>query len=126
MYHEIEIKQSSITPMGTEIYLDGKRIKGVREIGYDLGLDRVATVRLEIVPERCNIHEEVADIELSVDIDSLTTAMRCILYETKLNEDFRKAIIGSASSVLIESGIDKAIAEEFGERIIERIFEGEE
>ena len=126
MYHEIEIRQSNITPMGTEIYLDGKRIKGVREIGYDLGLDRIATVRLEIVPERCNIHEELANVELSVGIDSLTTAMKCIRYEMKLNEDFRKAMIGSASSVLIESGIDRAIAEEFGERIIERILEGEE
>lgn len=119
-YHEFEIKQNTITPMGTEIYIDGERIRGVREIEYDLGLDRVAAIRLEIVPERCNIHT-IASVSLDVDIDSLHTAIKTIQYEMLLDGEFRKAVVASVASVLHEKGFGEIESYDIGAEIVNRV-----
>ena len=119
-YHEIEIRQDDIAPMGTEIYLDGNKVRGVREIEYSIGLDRVAEVRLGIVPERCNIHT-IANVCLDVDIDCLHTAIKTIQFEMLLDKDFRDAVIASTASVLIEKGFGKADSYDIGAEIVDRV-----
>lgn len=119
-YHDIEIRQDKIVPPGTKIYLDGERVKGVREISYDIGVDRAAEVRINIIPERCNIHT-IASVSLDVDVDSLHTAIKTIQFEMLLDGEFRKAVVASVASVLHEKGFGEIESYDIGAEIVNRV-----
>lgn len=85
----------TITGIGTRIFADGIEIHGVRSIDYHLGVNEISTITMEIIPERCNL-TGLSDLELTVDIDSLHTAIKCIQFEMKLNTEFRNATVASA------------------------------
>ena len=120
-YCDVKIEQGKITPMGTKVHLDNKEIHGVRAISYDIDAASTGCVELEIIPERCDI-DVLADVGITVDIDSLHTAIKCIQLELQLNDDFREATTDSIRSVLYENGIS---SDGIAEAILDRIFFGE-
>lgn len=119
--HDITICQDNITGIGTHVYIGGTEIHGVRSIDYSCSVNEVPTVDLDIIPERCNINV-LADLGLSVDIDSLTTAIKCIQFEIRLNEDFRKSLEQSIHSALLDNGI---ASETIAKRLVDQVFFGE-
>ena len=122
--HDITICQDNITGIGTHVYLGGTEIHGIRSIAYDLSMNSVAEVTLGIVPERCNVNV-LADLGLTVDIDSLTTAIKCIQFEMMLNSDFKDSVRASVLSALSEIDFTETTLSKAADMIIDRIFFGE-
>ena len=123
-FHDITICQDHITGIGTHVYLGSTEIHGIRSIAYDLSMDSVAEVTLGIVPERCNVNV-LANLGLNVDIDSLTTAIKCIQFEMQLNSDFKDSVRASVLSALSEIDFSKDTLGEAADKILERVFFGE-
>lgn len=121
-FHEFQINGTTVG-MGTLVSIDDKEIHGVRSIDYHIGVDELSTIALEIVPERCNL-TDFGDVELTVDIDSLHTAIKCIQFEMKLNEDFRDAVVASARSALADCKVENS--NEAAKAVVDRIFFGDD
>ena len=122
MFHKIKI-DGKTTQHGTKIYADDKEIRGVRSVQYNVSVNEVATVNLEVIPEKCSINDLV-DLTLSVEVKNLRTAIKCIQLEMRLNKEFRDAVIASTASALIEHDISEESVTEIAEAVVERIFEG--
>lgn len=121
MYHEVEIKQDRLTPTGTEIYIDGIKVDGVRSAKYKISAGEVPQITLEIIPKACNI-DTLNFVDLTVDVDSLHTAIECIRLELKLNEDFRERLEETVHAVLLENGIASM---ELAKRLVSQVCLGE-
>lgn len=121
MYHEVEIKQDRLTPTGTEIYIDGIKVDGVRSVKYKISADEVPQITLEIIPKACNI-DTLNSVDLTVDVDSLQTAIECIQFEARLNDTFRKSLEEDIHSILLDNGIAST---ELAKRLVSQIFLGE-
>ena len=122
MFHEIRI-DGKITGLGTHVYVDDKEIRGVRGVDYHVAVDEVSTVTLEVIPEKCNL-DVIADLELSVNVDSLHEAVNCLQLGMLLDDDFKKGVIASTRSVLDEAGMTDPVSSELAAQIVERVFSG--
>ena len=121
-FHEFQINGTTVG-IGTLVSIDDKEIHGVRSVDYHIGSNELSTITLEIVPERCNL-TDIGDVELTVDIDSLYTAIKCIQFEMKLNKEFKDAVIASARSALADCKVENS--EEIAKAVVDRIFLGED
>ena len=124
LFHDITICQDHTSGVGTRVFLGGTELHGVRSVDYSVSVNEVPTVDLSIIPERCNINI-LADLGLSVDIDSLTTAIKCIQFEMMLNSDFKDSVRASVLSALSEIDFTETTLSKAADRIIDRIFFGE-
>ena len=124
LFHDITICQDQTSGIDTHVYLGGTELHGVRSVDYSVSVSEVPTVDISIIPVRCNINV-LADLGLSVDIDSLTTASKCIQFEMQLNSDFKDTVKASTESALTEIGIPKDELSKAADMIIDRIFFGE-
>lgn len=124
LFHDITICQDQTSGVGTRVFLGGEELHGVRSIDYSVSVNEVPTVDLEIIPERCNVNA-LASLGLSIDIDSLTTAIKCIQFEMMLDSDFKDAVRASVLSALSEIDLTKDNLSKAADMIIDRIFFGE-
>ena len=124
LFHDITICQDHASRVGTHVFLGGTELHGVRSIDYSVSVNEAPTVDLEIVPERCNVNA-LANLGLSIDIDSLTTAIKCIQFEMQLNSDFKDAVRASVLSALSEIDFKKDTLSKAADLLIDRIFFGE-
>jgi len=123
-FHDITICQDHTSGVGTHVFLGGTELHGVRSVDYSVSVGEVPTVDLSIIPERCNINV-LADLGLTVDIDSLTTAIKCIQFEMQLNSDFKDSVRASVLSALSEIDFTETTLSKAADMIIDRIFSGE-
>lgn len=112
------------TGLGTKIHIDDTEIHGVRDIQYHIGMNEVSTVTLEVIPERCNV-SAISDLEISIDINSLYTAISCLKFAMGLDKEFHDAMIASVSSALIGHDVNTDSVTEIAEDVIEQILNGD-
>lgn len=117
MLHHIQIKGDE-----ARVHIDEKEIVGVREIEYHASANEIPIIDISVVPQACDM-EVIAETGLTVNIDDVEDALKCIQLEMRLDSEFRKAMIASASSVLVERGEDLGTARLIGEQILGRIFD---
>ena len=119
--HDITICQGQASGVGTTVFMDGSEIHGVRGISYDVLVGKAPIINLEIIPGKCNLNA-YADLGITVDIDSLTTAIKCIQFEMQLNSDFKDAVRASVLSALSEIDFTETTLDKAADLIIDRIF----
>lgn len=124
LFHDITICQDHTSGVGTHVFLGGTELHGVRSVDYSVSVSEVPTVGLEIIPERCNVNA-LASLGLNIDIDSITTAIKCIQFEMQLNSDFKDAVRESVLSALSEIDFAETTLSKAADMIIDRIFFGE-
>ena len=61
-------------------------------------------------------------MKVSISKDYITESFKCISLAMKLDDEFRKAMIASAASVLVERGKDLGTSRLIAEQMIDRIF----
>lgn len=120
-FHDIRIRQTKTSGAGTEITVDGKRLNGVSAVHYDVSVDEVPSVDIEVIPRVVNV-DALAALGVSINVEDVEAACRCLQLEMRLNSDFREAVVASVGSVLAEKDSKPEIAE----AIVERVFLGED
>lgn len=124
-FHRVEMAQKQVTGTGTVIKIDGREMRGVTSAFYSASVGEIPVVTLNIIPEIANI-DDMAEIGLDVDINSVRSAIGCIQMEIRLNTDFAEAIKASIRSVITEVGTKSIPDDEFAERIMNRVFDTED
>lgn len=124
-FHRVEMAQKQVSGVGTIIKIDGRKMRGVTSTFYSASVGEIPMVTLNIVPEIANI-DDMAEVGLDVDIDSVRSAIGCIQMEIRLNTDFAEAIKASIRSVITEVGTKSIPDDEFAERIMNRVFDTED
>lgn len=128
MLHKIEIKSPDPyddgrphTVAGTKVLVDGKEFHGITSICTDHSAGSVPEISMVIHPSVCDV-ETCAELNLTVDVDSIKTAIECIQFQMKIDPDFRNDVRKNIEDVL-EGHAHKYIkSERLSEEILNRVF----
>lgn len=111
-----------------DIRVDDTRLRGVRHICIENSVHGIAETEIEISPKELDI-DIMTNLCLVPEIKDEYDAVMCLKLYMKMDEEFRKAVVASAKSVLDEvrrkNRTDVINDYELAEAIVERIFFGE-
>lgn len=126
MINQVSLKQLEDNPLAHEMYVGGTKVDCVRSIVFTAEPDSVPKVELELVAGLS--YDGLADIDLYVHPESVTECIKGIQFSLKMDDDFRDALHKSIKSVLDESETsgEDLTNYEIADRIIERVFFGDE
>lgn len=81
-----------------DVQIDGKDIPGVDAINTHIQSGYLPSVRLGMmaIPDI----EVCAEVSMSMDVDTIQTAIKCIQFNIRLDEDFRNGILTGIADVL--------------------------
>lgn len=105
---------------GTECYIDGKQMRGVRSVDFRVAVDEVPRFFLETIglPEI----DMPGTVQFSFTPETVQQAAVVLKHEFETNEKARYALYDSVRSVLEESDVDRSLvgmlAVNIGNRII--------
>ena len=119
--HKVKIKSDNLT---TELHVDDREINGISELNFYVSADEVPTIDATIIPCATDI-DAYASLGLDININTIWDAISCIYLQLRLNEKFKKTMIASAASVLVERGEDFDTSALIAEQILNRIFDGD-
>lgn len=128
MLHKIEIKSPDpyddgrpYTAAGTKVLVDGKEFHGITSIYTDHSVGSVPEISMVIHPSVCDV-ETSAELKLTVDVDSIKTAIECIQFQMKIDLDFRNDVRKNIEDVLEEHAHKYIKSEKLSEEILSRVF----
>ena len=118
MRHKIQIKP--LDEFGhCEVYVNDKQLCGVTSIQTSHDVNEPPYVCITVLPERADI-ETLATLDMKVDVDSVQTAIGCIQFALRLDDDLKNGVL---------FGIDDVLHTELGEykpglaeKIMNRVF----
>ena len=105
---------------GTECYIDGNKLRGVRRVDFRVAVDEVPQFTFETLglPEI----DMQGDVQFSFTPETVQQATVVLKHEFETNEKSRYALYDSVRSVLGESDMDRSVinmlAVKIGNRII--------
>ena len=115
MLHNVIIVPTSNQIGQWKVYVDDHELDGVTSIQTSHSVDELPYVNLVLEPLRADV-ETLAEVDLQMDITTVQTAISCIQFTIKLDDDFRNGIL---------TGIDDVLQNEHDnlpEKIINRVF----
>lgn len=128
MLHKIEIKSPDPyddgrlhAVAGTKVLVDGKEFHGITSICTDHSVGSVPEISMVIHPSACDV-ETCAELNLTVDVDSIKTAIKCIQFQMKIDPDFRNDVRKNIEDVLEEHAHKYIKSEKLSEEILSRVF----
>lgn len=128
MLHKIEIKSPDPyddgrphTVTGAKILVDGKEFHGITSIYTDHSVGSVPEISMVIHPSVCDVGT-CAELNLTVDVDSVKTAIECIQFQMKIDPDFRNDVRKNIEDVLEEHAHKYIKSEKLSEEILKRVF----
>lgn len=125
--HHIEVHQPYIGCLGTEVKIDGKQIRRVREIEYRCAVDEVPEIKLTLNGIN-DFDINGGYIKLDISPENIKDAVIILQKELLEHGDVYDAFISSVDSSLKEQGVQALPFQptrEIAERIVKRI-SGEE
>lgn len=118
--HRVKVVNPNESWLGTEYFIDGKKIPNVRSIDFRVAVDEVPRFTFETLglPEI----DMTGDIQFSFMPETVQQAAAVLKYEFETKEKYRFALYDSVRSVLDESDIERPLinmlAVKIGNRII--------
>lgn len=114
---------SKIRIQNNEISVDGRKISGVRSINLFLSAESIPIADVEIALDSTADFDGIASTGLRFTPDTTKDAARCMQLAMQLDPEFRKAMIASARSAMMEH--PESGTWELSEAIINRLFDTE-
>ena len=115
MLHNVIIVPTSNQIGQWKVYVDDHELDGVTSIQTSHSVGELPYVNLVLEPIRANI-ETLAETDLRMDITTVQTAISCIQFTIRLDEDFRNGILTGIADVLQNE------QDNLPEKIMNRVF----
>ena len=117
----VKVVNSNESWMGTESYIDGKKIPNVRSVDFRVAVDEVPQFTFETIglPEI----DMAGDVQFSFTPETVQQAAIVLQNDFQNNMASRFALYDSVRSVLDENDIDKSITKMLAVEIGNRIFD---
>ena len=117
----VKVVNTNESWMGTESYIDGKKIPNVRSVDFRVAVDEVPQFTFETLglPEI----DMQGDVQFSFTPETVQQAAVVLKNEFQNNMASRFALYDSVRSVLDENDIDKSITKMLAVEIGNRIFD---
>ena len=115
--HNVKIKDN-------QIYIDGIEIHGITSIDYYTSVDEAPHIALDVIPMACDI-EQLMNVQWRFSYTDLKEISKIVKFAMCLDDDFRRGMIASGASVLVERGEDFGTAQLITEKMLKRIFDDE-
>lgn len=116
----VKVVNQNFDYRGTECYIDGNKVKGVKSVDFRVAVDEVPQFFLETIglPEI----DMPGTVQFSFSPETVQQAAAVLKHEFETNEKSRFALYDSVQSVLGECDIDRStinmLAVKIGNRII--------
>ena len=115
---------SKIKIRNNEIYVDDKKISGVRRIDLFLSAESIPMADVQIALDSTADFEGIGNASLRFTPDTISDAAKSIIFAMKLDPELKKAMVASVISALTEN--KDAPLYETASAVVDRVFDLEE